>query len=261
MNQKNHLMQTEKLLIKDLRNEPGDYFLKMEVMPGEIKGVLIEFFGMKGSVETEGGQQTDNYDVLFFVEGKAVLEIGGKEFKPGKYFIARIPLNEKYNICANEGEQSHFLRIRKYLDKDDLKVISENKEEHSDLFVKSLDDSPVYIEDILSGKSRNRMILPEGKVPRFCMGTVETEGPDSVAEHEHPMLDQLFLGMKGCRGRCRANGESAPILENMILHVPLGSKHSVSVADGDRLDYIWFDFFFKLEDQKYMNEQHHIVEE
>jgi len=254
-------MQTEKLLIKDLINEPGDYYLKKEVMPGVIEGVLIEFFGIKGSVNIGEESQTDNYDVLFFIDGKAVLKVGGKEFRPGSYYIARIPLNEPYNIRASEGEQSHFLRIRKYLDKDDLKVISENKEEHSDLFVKSLDDSPVYIEDILSGKSRNRMILPEGKVPRFCMGTVETEGPDSVAEHEHPMLDQLFLGMKGCRGRCRANGESAPILENMILHVPLGSKHSVSVADGDRLDYIWFDFFFKLEDQKYMNEQHHIVEE
>jgi quercetin dioxygenase-like cupin family protein len=147
------------------------------------------------------------------------------------------------------------------LDIADLRVILQNEKEHSEVFIRSFKDCPVYTEDIKSSKSINRMILPEGKVPRFCMGSVETEGPDSVAPHEHPMLDQLFFGLKGCRCTCTADGESQLLTENMLLHIPLGSKHSVSVADGEKLAYIWFDFFLTIEGQKYMDEQHRLEEE
>jgi hypothetical protein len=100
------------------------------------------------------------------------------------------------------------------------------------------------------------MILPEGFVPRFCMGSVETTGPDLVAEHEHPMLDQLFLGLADCKCTCLADGDQTILSENMMLHIPLGSKHSVSVEEKDTLAYIWFDFFFTLQGQDYMREQH-----
>ena len=99
------------------------------------------------------------------------------------------------------------------------------------------------------GLSINRMIIPEGSVPRFCMGSVETDGPDSVDSHEHPMLDQLFLGLKNCNCTCYANNEQVFLTENMMLHIPLGSMHSVSVADEDKLFYIWFDFFLTIEGQ------------
>jgi quercetin dioxygenase-like cupin family protein len=88
------------------------------------------------------------------------------------------------------------------------------------------------------------------------MGSVETSGPDIVAEHDHPMLDQLFLGLKGCRCHCYAGAEHALLEENMLLHIPLGSKHHVEVGEGDRLAYIWLDYFLTMEGQKYMNEQH-----
>jgi quercetin dioxygenase-like cupin family protein len=90
------------------------------------------------------------------------------------------------------------------------------------------------------------------------MGSVETKGPDSVGEHSHPMLDQLFLGLEGCKCTCYADGEEVGLTENMLLHIPLGSRHSVSVEDGDTLSYIWLDFFLTLNGEKYMNEQHHI---
>jgi quercetin dioxygenase-like cupin family protein len=79
-----------------------------------------------------------------------------------------------------------------------------------------------------------------------------------VAEHDHPMLDQLFLGLKGCRCHCYAGYDHALLEENMLLHIPLGEKHHVEVGDGDRLAYIWLDYFLTLEGQKYMNEQHQV---
>jgi hypothetical protein len=75
------------------------------------------------------------------------------------------------------------------------------------------------------------------------------------------MLDQIFLGLEGCRCYCYADGEEEILTENMILHIPLCSKHYVKVKEGDKLAYIWMDFFLTIEGEKYMGEQHHVEEE
>jgi len=84
----------------------------------------------------------------------------------------------------------------------------------------------------------------------------ETEGPDEVGEHCHPILDQLFLGLSSCNCIFYADDEQTILSENMLLHIPLGSKHAVSVSKGNTLAYIWMDFFLTLEGEKYMREQH-----
>ena len=253
-------METEKIAVKNLNKEPHDFFLRKELLSGVVEGIKIEYFAIKGGRHIEESPSNDKYDVLFFLDGEAIIENGDKKYKIAPKTIARIQYNQRYLIYSKNEKGVQFLRFRKILDKRDIGIISQNMHEHSEMFLRALNDCPVYTEDIKSSKSLNRMILPEGKVPRFCMGSVETEGPDLVAEHEHPMLDQVFLGLNGCKCTCIANGKRKMLTENMILHIPLGSKHSVHVADGDKLAYIWFDFFLTLEGQKYMNEQHHIDE-
>jgi len=58
---------------------------------------------------------------------------------------------------------------------------------------------------------------------------------------------------QGCAG-----DEEALLTENLLLHIPLGSRHGVTVSEGKKLTYIWMDFFLSLEGQKYMEEQHHM---
>jgi mannose-6-phosphate isomerase-like protein (cupin superfamily) len=253
-------MRTEKIRIKNLKEETGDILLKNEVLPGEVEGVFTEILALKGNSQVREKPPADIYDVLFVLDGQAVAIVANEKFDIEPGTIVRMPFNKKYTVQPT-GDGVQFLRIRKTMDEADLRVISENKKDHSEIFTRSFEDCPVYTEDIKSSKSVNRMILPEGKVPRFCMGSVETEGPDTVAEHEHPMLDQLFFGLKGCRCTCTADGESQLLTENMLLHIPLGSKHSVSVKEGEKLAYIWFDFFLTIEGQKYMDEQHRLDEE
>jgi hypothetical protein len=231
------------------------------ILPGEVEGVFIEYVSLKGGGTFRGFSKPQYYDVILFFKGSGKVRINDHKYRVEGIFIVRIPYKRQYSIHVKQGEEIHFLRIRKSLDNNDLRVISQNKREHSRMFIKSLDECQVYTEDIKSSKSLNRMILPEGMVPRFCMGCVETAGPDSVAEHEHSMLDQLIFGLEDCKCTCIADGNSTLLLENMLLHIPLGSKHSVSVADGDRLAYVWFDFFLTLEGQKYMISQHHVDEE
>ena len=74
-------------------------------------------------------------------------------------------------------------------------------------------------------------------------------------------IDQLFFGLEGCKCTCVAGAETAVLTENMMLHIPIGSTHTISVEEGDKLYYIWLDFFLTLEGQKYMGEQHKMKDE
>lgn len=179
-----------------------------------------------------------------------------KEIRINGEYIIRVPYGESYRISVPAGDELYLLRTRKQLDEKDKTVISEDMGSYIAGYAKSFAECATYSEDIKSAKTTNRMLLDEGSVPRFCMGTVETAGPDKVDFHDHPMLDQLFLGLKGCRCKCVADRAEEGLTENTLLHVPLGSNHAVQAAEGDRMYYAWLDFFLTLEDQEYMSRQH-----
>jgi mannose-6-phosphate isomerase-like protein (cupin superfamily) len=113
-----------------------------------------------------------------------------------------------------------------------------------------------YVEAIKSPKTVSRTIVPAHTLPRFCMGSVETVGPDTVGAHTHPMLEQLFFGLPGNACVVTADGTDAAFGDGMLLHIPLGSWHGVRVEEGRRLHYVWMDFFRKEEDLTYIQEQH-----
>lgn len=254
-------IKTEILSTSGLKGKLNSNLSRNVILANEIEGVLIEFFSIIGAYEMKESSKSNFYDVLLSLNGNGILQIREENHTIYSGFIMRIPCNEKYDIQIGEGEEFHFLRIRKSLDDKDIRVICQNKKEHNKVYIKAISDCAEYSEGIKSDKTVNRMILPEGMIPRFCMGSVETTGPDEVEEHDHPMLDQLFFGLPGCNCTCYADNEKTVLSDNMLLHIPLGSKHSVSVAEGDKLAYIWMDFFLTLEGEKYMSEQHKMDEE
>jgi hypothetical protein len=249
-------INTQILSTTDLSNKPYGSIIRNQVLTGEIIGLTIECISVKGPYGFNESSHTGLYFLLLSLSGNALLYFNGKEFEFRPKSIARIPYNEQVDIQVKKGEEFHFLYLSKQLDENDLYLISRNPDEHSSLYINKISDCQTYTEDIKSSKTINRMLLPVGLIPRLCVGSVETNGPDSVGEHEHPMLDQIFLGWENCRCTCIADGESTLLTENLMLHIPLGSKHSVSVKDGDILSYIWFDFFFTLKGQDYIEEQH-----
>jgi hypothetical protein len=113
-----------------------------------------------------------------------------------------------------------------------------------------------YKESIKSPKTTSRTILPENIIPRFCLGSVETTGPDTVGAHAHPMLEQLFFGLPHNDCVVKADEAVTTFKENTLLHIPLGSTHGVTVEEGRILYYIWMDLFRSQDDMSYIRENH-----
>lgn len=251
-------VKSDDILFDSFEKNAEGFISRKSVLPGEVAEVSTEYIAGKGSFKIDEPASSDHYDVIYSIKGNAAIEIDGQSYPMGAFYIARIPYNKSYSIHAGKDSTFYCLRIRKSLDQADRAVITKDIANHSQVYIKAIKDCPSYSEDIKSAKTVSRMLLPEGMVPRFCMGTVETAGPDKVGEHKHPMLDQLFMGIEGCDCKVFANGTEASLKENRLLHIPLASNHHAEVESGKNLAYIWMDFFQTLEGQKYMNEQHHM---
>jgi len=239
---------------------PGE-MTALELLPGEVKGVSTELLCLAGPAKKSWKADDGAYVVLLFLEGSGQFKSGDEVFTIRSPSIVRVPFPLPWHLAVPESRRLCLLKVTKALDQADKAEMARKSEAQAVFYARELADCPAYKEDIKSARTINRMLLDEGLVPRFCMGSVETAGPDKVANHIHEMLDQLFLGLPGCLATCHADGESAMLTHNCLMHVPLGSNHSVSVAEGDKLHYIWMDFFSTLEGQEYMRKQHKVEPE
>ena len=118
-----------------------------------------------------------------------------------------------------------------------------------------------YVDDTKSGETVSRIILHEDIVPRLCIGSVQTSGPDEVGAHTHPMLEQLFFGLAGNDVLVMADSAEVRFLEKDLLHIPLGSSHGAKVEAGKELHYVWIDIFHSLEDLDYIKDNHIMKDE
>ena len=234
----------------------GNHVQISNILEGEIEDVRLKLISGKGPFQKNISASKDFYDVLLSLDGKCVVKTQNQTYEMGAHYIAKLPFNTMYELEVDEEDVCSCLLIRKQLDEKDIIEIAKEPDSHNGIYFKAFTDCVAYKEKIKSSKTINRMILPERLVPRFCMGTVETTGPDEVGAHEHPMLEQLFLGLPECNCTVYADNASITLTENMIIHIPLGSTHSVQVEEGNKLSYVWLDFFKTIEGQNYISEEH-----
>ncbi len=150
------------------------------------------------------------------------------------------------------GERLQALRVRHEVSAADRAELKKFAQNNAAPHVMKFSDCPKYGEAIKSSKTVSRTLLPENFVPRVAMGTVETTGPDQVGAHRHAMLEQLFLGLKDNDITVIADGMRANLAPLSILHIPTGSSHGAEVAAGNRLHYVWMDFFATKEGQEWL---------
>lgn len=123
----------------------------------------------------------------------------------------------------------------------------------------SYGDAPRYKEDCKSEKTVNRMLMPEGLIPGIAIGSVETYGKDRIEKHTHPFCDQLFFSFEENDMEVMIDDDSVHMGGNMILHIPIGSSHGVSVSDGGCAHYLWIDFVIDERGAEYISSAHKMI--
>ncbi len=231
------------------------------VLPGEIKDVTTHLVSIQGPGQQIEPSNSDYEIIWLFLKGKGTLQTKHLSYEIEGETIARAPLGWACQIDVPKGEALYGLRVRRLLSAEDRVELQKFPENNTAPHVKKFTDCPAYREAIKSPKTVSRTLLPENYVPRMAMGTVETAGPDTVGAHKHPMLEQLFLGLRDNDITVTADEAKAQLTSFAILHIPLGSNHGAQVSDGKKLYYVWMDFFTTKEGQEWLKMHKPIVEE
>ncbi|MEI6077747.1 MAG: hypothetical protein WCS94_19350 [Verrucomicrobiota bacterium] len=232
-----------------------------EVLSGEIKDVILHLVSIHGAGRHIDPSDRDHEIIWLFLKGRGTIRTQDATVEVDGKTIARAPLGWAWQFEVPPGEILHGLRIRTKLSADDRLELNKFPQNNSASLVKKFSDCPAYREAIKSPKTTSRTLLAENFVPRVALGTVETTGPDAVAAHRHPMLEQLFLGLQDNDITVTADATTARLTSFDILHIPLGSNHGAQVAEGRKLHYIWMDFFMTKGGQEWLKMHKPVVEE
>lgn len=222
------------------------------VMTGAIREVAVDLITVTGPRHHVEPARVDSAVVWLVLDGRGTLRTKDQAFAVEGETIARAPQGWDWRIEADQGSTLHLLRVRRSLTPGDLEELKKFPQHQVAPHVKNFRECVAYSEAIKSPKTVSRTLLPENYVPRMAMGTVETTGPDTVGAHRHPMLEQLFLGLRGNDITVTAGDASANLTSFAILHIPLGSNHGAQVNAGKKLHYVWMDFFMAKEGQEWL---------
>ncbi len=249
------LVSQNKIQVQNLQMESSikSKVFKEELLPGALADMRIEHIALRGPQAHKIVLPADSTSLFLFVKGNATLKAGKKKFGIVPESMALPFAFKSITINVPKGETLHYAQFTKKVseqDKVDFKSFpAENK---YDIYFTRFSDCEPYTEKIKSPNTVSRTVLRADIVPRVALGTVQTKGPDAVGAHEHPMLEQLFLGLAGNDIVVHADEKSAELKEFSLLHIPLGSTHWATVGEGKKMYYIWMDFFLTKEGQEWL---------
>lgn len=66
------------------------------------------------------------------------------------------------------------------------------------------------------------------------------------------MLEQLFLGLSENSSTVYADDAQVDFPEYSLLHIPLGSSHSISFEKDKIMYYVWMDFFLDKKGEEWL---------
>ena len=225
-----------------------------ELLVGEIADLKNEHIAYVGPTKQTINLSEEHVSMFLFVKGNGTLHAGSITQSIIPESIA-IPLNRisKIQFEVVEGEELHFLKFTKKMSEQDIEDLKHfPKENKHQLFFTRFEDCEPYTEKIKSPNTISRTVLHADIVPRVSLGTVEAMGPDKVGAHKHPMLEQFFLGLSNNDITVYADDVSTEFKEYSLLHIPLGSNHSVTVDKNKKMNYMWMDFFLTKEGEAWL---------
>jgi hypothetical protein len=227
--------------------------VQKEVLEGEISGVSTFYLEVPEGQSYVYKPVKGSVSVFLVTHGTGSISQGSSQFDVSNVNLFVPSVHETASVKAGRGSLG-VLEIRIMLNADEFKSVSQETGKLP--YFVDYTKCAEYKEAIKSPKTTSRTIIPENIIPRFCLGSVETSGPDEVGAHAHPMLEQLFFGLPANDCTVKADEAVTEFSENMLLHIPLGSTHGVKVEDGKHLYYIWMDLFRSQKDMSYIKENH-----
>lgn len=223
---------------------------RISLLPGAIEGVETNYYIQPGGTDYSPARHQERAQVFLFIRGAGKVQMESGDFAFSEIVACCAPGRGPAVIQAT-GAPLEYLEILIELQPPEIAQLHAMTP-YGVLY----SQCEPYAEAIKSPKTISRTIVPARTIPRFCMGSVETEGPDTVGAHAHPMLEQLFFGLPGNSCVVIAGQAEAALEGRALLHIPLGSWHGVRVEEGRRLHYVWMDFFKQEEDLAYIHAQH-----
>jgi quercetin dioxygenase-like cupin family protein len=224
-----------------------------EILPGEIPGIRSTLISLANGVLHRQPATAAEDQVYLVLAGNGEISAQGQTFQVKAETIAHFPVGWAVDIRAAAAGLDVLVMSLMLTppDREDLAA-------HTDLnrvaYVKTFKACEAYGEAIKSAKTVSRTLLPKNIVPRMAIGTVETSGPDQVAPHRHPMLEQYFLGLENNDITVVADGAEIPLNAFELFHIPSGSHHGAKVKEGCKLYYVWMDFFQDRKGLEWLNE-------
>ena len=218
------------------------------MLVGEIEGARTNYHRLVEGTRLDLAANRSELTVLFLLSGAATLASADYIAR----FDHKVAFVQKPGIAASVTTYgpTELLEIGWALYDDD------NLGDTQYPLVQVYKDCPQYRDYFKSDKTISRTIVGPHVLPRFCMGAVQSYGPDRIEPHAHPMLDQLFFSLPENDIDLLIDDERHNLGGNTLLHIPLGSNHGVDVADGKAMHYIWIDFFQNRSDMDYIASVH-----
>lgn len=241
------------LEVLDTQKIQNNHTFSKSLMENEINGVHVEHLVISTNYATTVSTSEGCKTIYLFIKGTGEVKAGNLSFEivPETIFLPNAV--DSITIKATHGKALHYLKITCELSAQDVLDLQELPTENVQncYYTKFIDCQP-YTEAIKSPNTVSRTILSNEFIPRVAMGTVQTRGPDKVAPHEHPMLEQLFLGLSGNQCVVYADDNKVDFPEHSVVHIPLGSNHSVSVEEHKIMYYVWMDFFMDKKGEEWL---------
>ena len=248
-------MQSQEIPIAKLKTQIDENtkHYAQSILENEINGIRVEHVAIT-SENVMIDHSKEGYKTIYLF----ILGTGDVTTENLSYAIIPETIllpNIVNNITITPSKQStlHYLKITCKLTAEDLIDLKQFPTKNTqDVYYAKFTDCRSYTEAIKSPNTTSRTILPNKYIPRIAMGTVQTKGPDKVGAHEHPMLEQLFLGLSNNNCIVYADDAKVEFQAYSILHIPLGSSHSVSVEKDEIMYYVWMDFFLNKKGEEWL---------
>jgi hypothetical protein len=239
------------------RSLGAEGFWEKNILPKEIAGVTTNYAIIEKKkqhfLQPYGTEGRAKARVLLFTRGRCRITVPNHIYRVKEMAIFCPTLDTDVTVSAEDSNVEYLEVLTDLTQTESTKRQSTNKKLPFFLHYSECDR---YREEIKSDKAINRTFLPIDIIPRLAIGSVETVGPDTVEAHRHPMLEQLFYGLPRNHCYLKADDQQVAFEENVLLHIPLGSVHSVGVEEGNILHYLWLDFFRSEEDTSYIADAH-----